>query len=119
AIVDLSPAGAQPFTSRCGRFVLIYNGEIYNHLDVRSELEKDRPDIAWVGRSDTETLIEAIAEWGLEATLAKTRGMFAVALWDRQDRTLALSRDRLGEKPLYYFKSAAGLIFGSELTALE
>lgn len=119
AIVELSPAGAQPFVSRCGRYVLTYNGEIYNHLEVRSELESIRPDISWVGRSDTETLIEAIAEWGLETALSKTRGMFALALWDRRERTLALSRDRLGEKPLYYFRGAAGLIFGSELTALE
>lgn len=119
AIVDLSPAGAQPFISRCGRYVLTYNGEIYNHLDVRSELEKARPDISWVGRSDTETLVETIAAWGLEAALSKCRGMFALALWDRRDRTLALSRDRLGEKPLYYFKGSSGLIFGSELAALE
>lgn len=119
AIVDLSPAGAQPFISKCGRFVLTYNGEIYNHLDVRSELGKVRPEISWAGRSDTETLVEAIAEWGLETALMKCRGMFALALWDRRDRVLALARDRLGEKPLYYSRSAGGLIFGSELAALE
>lgn len=119
AIVELSPAGAQPFISRCGRFVLTYNGEIYNHLEIRTQLNATRPGVAWAGRSDTETLIEAIAEWGLEAALMKARGMFALALWDRRERTLSLARDRLGEKPLYYFNGTASLIFGSELKALE
>lgn len=119
AILELSAAGAQPFVSQCGRFVLTYNGEIYNHQDVRSELGKVRPEMAWLGRSDTETLVEAISEWGLETALMKCRGMFALALWDRRDRILALARDRLGEKPLYYCRSAVGLIFGSELAALE
>lgn len=119
AIVDLSPAGAQPFTSRCGRFVLIFNGEIYNHLEIRSELESSGRRAGWLGHSDTETLIEAIAEWGLETALTKCRGMFALAVWDRNTRSLALARDRLGEKPLYYSLNHGRLIFGSELTALE
>lgn len=78
AILELSAAGAQPFVSQCGRFVLTYNGEIYNHQDVRSELGKVRPEMAWLGRSDTETLVEAISEWGLETALMKCRGMFSL-----------------------------------------
>src|SRR5262249_21487297 len=93
SIVDLSPLGHQPMLSQDGRFVLSYNGEIYNHLALRAELGAH----PWRGHSDTETLVECIAAWGLEATLAKSVGMFALALWDRQTRKLQLARDRFGE----------------------
>lgn len=118
AIIDLSPAGAQPMTSPHGRYVIVYNGEVYNHLDLRRELEANGA-IAWQGHSDTETLVHGIARWGLEATLQRAVGMFAIALWDRQERTLSLARDRMGEKPLFYGWSRAGLVFGSELKALR
>lgn len=127
SIMDLSPAGHQPMLSRCGRFVLVFNGEIYNHLDIRKELEKctshleltDRGNIAWRGHSDTETLLMAISCWGLEKTLNKTNGMFAFALWDRESRKLILARDRMGEKPLYYGRSGDTFLFASELKALK
>ncbi|QQV78457.1 asparagine synthase (glutamine-hydrolyzing) [Sphingomonas aliaeris] len=118
AIIDLSPAGAQPMTSPEGRYVIVYNGEIYNHLDLRAELESTGP-IAWNGHSDTETLVHGIARWGLDATLKRAVGMFAIAVWDRQDRTLSLARDRMGEKPLFYGWGKTGLMFGSELKALR
>ncbi len=118
AIIDLSPAGAQPMASPDGRYMTVYNGEIYNHLDLRAELETTG-SIAWRGHSDTETLVHGIARWGLEETLKRTVGMFAIAVWDRQDRTLSLARDRMGEKPLFYGWGKAGLIFGSELKALR
>ena len=118
AIIDLSPAGHQPMTSPDGRFVTVFNGEIYNHLDLRRELEAEQ-SINWRGHSDTETLVHGIARWGLDATLQRSVGMFALALWDRQERTLSLARDRLGEKPLFYGWSKAGLVFGSELKALR
>ena len=100
SIVDLSAAGHQPMHSACGRFVMAFNGEIYNHLEMRAELEG--MGIAWRGHSDTETLLAGFEAWGVEATLKKTVGMFAIALWDAQERTLTLARDRFGEKPLYY-----------------
>ncbi|MGV0953516.1 MAG: asparagine synthase (glutamine-hydrolyzing) [Fluviibacter sp.] len=119
AIVDLSAAGHQPMASACGRYVIAFNGEIYNHLDLRKELG----GIAWRGHSDTETLLAGIAAWGLEATLERCVGMFAVALWDRQTQTLLLARDRFGEKPLYYGWVGQGadraFAFASELKALR
>ena len=118
AIIDLSAAGHQPMASPDGRHVIVYNGEIYNHLDLRRELEADGA-IAWRGHSDTETLVHGIARWGLDATLQRCVGMFAIALWDRQERTLSLARDRMGEKPLFYGWSRAGLVFGSELKGLR
>ncbi len=123
AILDLSEAGHQPMTSACGRLVLAFNGEIYNHTDLRSELEACGQAPRWRGHSDTETLLAAIAAWGLAATLPRLIGMFALALWDREHRQLSLARDRFGEKPLYYAvgRGASGqplLLFGSELPAL-
>ena len=97
AILDLSQAGHQPMESACGRFMLAFNGEIYNHHTLRQSLKR-----TWRGTSDSETLVEAIAEWGVRATLKKCHGMFALAVWDRRDEVLFLARDRLGEKPLYY-----------------
>lgn len=118
AIIDLSPAGAQPMASPDERYVTVFNGEIYNHLDLRSALEADGA-IAWRGHSDTETLMHGVARWGMHATLERAVGMFALAVWDRRERTLSLARDRMGEKPLYYGWSRAGLVFGSELKALR
>ncbi|MHB1091306.1 asparagine synthase (glutamine-hydrolyzing) [Thiobacillus sp.] len=115
SIIDLSPAGHQPMASACGRYVIAFNGEIYNHSALRKTLEHS----SWRGHSDTETLLSAIATWGLEPTLKQCVGMFAFALWDRESRTLTLARDRLGEKPLYYGWQGATFLFGSELKALR
>jgi asparagine synthase (glutamine-hydrolysing) len=119
SILDLSPAGHQPMFSPCGRYVLVYNGEIYNHLDLRGELEAEGGGFEWRGHSDTETLLAALRHWGVEGGLQRLNGMFAFALWDGQDRTLFLARDRMGEKPLYYGRSGESFLFGSELKALE
>ena len=123
SVIDLSPAGQQPMASSSGRYVLSFNGEIYNHLEIRAELEAAGVIVAWRGRSDTETLLEAIEHWGLEATLRLSSGMFAIALWDRDERRLALARDRFGEKPIYYGWAGGGrdraFLFGSELKALR
>ena len=117
SIIDLSSAGHQPMLSAGGRWVLSYNGEIYNHLELRRELDGNAP-LVWRGTSDTETLVAGIERWGLEATLQRAVGMFALALWDRETRTLALARDRMGEKPLFYGWSGARIVFGSELKAV-
>lgn len=117
AIVDLSDAGKQPMQSKDLRYVIDFNGEIYNHMEIRKELQFS--DDYWQGHSDTETLVCAIQQWGLEATLSKIKGMFAFAIWDKQEKTLSLARDRFGEKPLYYGWQKQSLIFGSDLSALE
>lgn len=118
SILDLSPAGRQPMTSPCGRFTLIFNGEIYNHAEVRRDLEQVGGHFAWRGHSDTETLLAALRHWPLEDALARLNGMFAFALWDCSDRTLFLARDRLGEKPLYYGHVGGTFMFASELKSL-
>lgn len=119
AIVDLSEAGHQPMPSASGRWVLAYNGEIYNHLELRSLLERDGAAPVWRGHSDTETLLAAIEAWGIEEALKRSVGMFAFALWDRHERSLCFARDRLGEKPLYYGWQGDTFLFGSELKALR
>jgi asparagine synthase (glutamine-hydrolysing) len=124
SIVDLSPSGHQPMASHSGRYVLSYNGEIYNHVALRRAVEEagggpvasGRP---WRGHSDTETLLEAIALWGLKGALERSVGMFALALWDKQERTLHLARDRFGEKPLYYGWVGKDFLFASELKAIR
>jgi asparagine synthase (glutamine-hydrolysing) len=115
AIIDLSPAGRQPMNSSCGRFTIIYNGEIYNHADLRRELE--RCGHRFRGTSDTESLLEAIAEWGVERAVERSIGMFAFAVWDVKDRMLTLVRDRLGIKPLYYGWMNGVFLFGATSTA--
>lgn len=117
AILDLTEAGHQPMVSPCGRYVLILNGEIYNHLELRAELEQAGQAPAWRGHSDTETVLAYLAARGVEATMKAAVGMYANALWDRERRSLTLMRDRMGEKPLYYGYSGANLLFGSELKA--
>ncbi len=119
SILDLSAAGAQPMVSACGRFVIAFNGEIYNHLDLRADLEATGAAPAWRGHSDTETLLAAFAHWGLDETLRRAAGMFALALWDRREHRLSLARDRMGEKPLYWGWAGRALVFGSELKALR
>ena len=117
SIIDLSPAGAQPMVSSCGRFVISYNGEVYNADELRSELEA--AGRRFRGYSDTEAIVEGAAVWGVEATVKRLIGMFAMALWDRRERALYLVRDRLGIKPLYWAEFDGRLLFGSELKALR
>lgn len=123
SIVDLSMNGNQPMKSSSGRFVITYNGEIYNHLEIRKELEQNFSNLKWRGYSDTETLIEAIDFWGIENALKKIDGMFAFALWDQKECCLTLARDRIGEKPLYFGWQGNGdnkvFLFSSELKALK
>lgn len=118
AILDLSEAGAQPMTSPSGRFTGIYNGELYNYLELRNALEAAGAAPRWRGRSDTEILMVAFDHWGVRETLQRSNGMFAIAVWDAQTRRLLLARDRLGEKPLYYGRHGNALLFGSELKAI-
>ena len=118
AILDLTEAGHQPMLSACGRFALVLNGEIYNHLELRSQLQAEGKAPAWRGHSDTETIIAGFAAWGIQRTLSLAVGMFAIALWDREEQTLSLMRDRMGEKPLYMGFAGDSFIFGSELKAL-
>jgi asparagine synthase (glutamine-hydrolysing) len=125
SILDLSSAGHQPMLSASGRFVIVFNGEIYNHLALRREVEtgslprQGAGGCKWRGHSDTETLLAAFDAWGVEATLKKTVGMFALALWDRETCKLTLARDRLGEKPLYFGLWRGVLLFASELKAIK
>jgi asparagine synthase (glutamine-hydrolysing) len=118
AILDLSPAGHQPMVSPSGRYVIVFNGEIYNHLELRAELAQNTA-VAWRGHSDTETLLAAFETWGITRTLERSVGMFALVLWDRHERALTLARDRMGEKPLYYGWQRGVFLFASELKALS
>ena len=123
SILDLTNAGQQPMKSSSGQFITTYNGEIYNHFEIRKEIEQINSNIKWRGTSDTETLIEAIQIWGLKKTLTKIEGMFAFAICDRKNGSLTLVRDRMGEKPLYYGWQGKGMknifLFASELKALK
>ncbi len=119
AVVDLTPAGAQPMATPDGRYIIAFNGEIYNHLTIRAEIEASQGPHNWRGTSDTETLLIAVATFGLVPTVNKLVGMFAFAIWDRQNRALSLVRDRFGEKPLYYGRQSGKFVFGSELKSIE
>lgn len=123
SIVDLSPAGHQPMPSSSGRYVIAFNGEIYNHLLLRQTLTDAAQAPVWRGHSDTETLLAGFDAWGIQGTVERAIGMFAFAVWDRETNTLTLARDRLGEKPLYYGWQGEGanavFLFGSELKALR
>ena len=132
SIIDLSPAGHQPMTSPSGRYVMVFNGEIYNHVGLRVESEKlafnapcslsptkIQSSISWRGHSDTETLLACFDAWGIERTLKLCVGMFAFAVWDNHLRELVLGRDRIGEKPLYYGFQDGVFLFASELKALK
>lgn len=117
SVIDLSPAAHQPMESGDGRYVVVFNGEIYNHCDLRAEMK--HRGVRFRSTSDTEILLECAAAWGPEATFPKLWGMFAIALWDCKDRVLFLARDRVGKKPLYYSASGSTFLFASELKALR
>lgn len=112
SILDLSPSGAQPMRSADGRWTMVYNGEIYNYLEIRAELE-DR-GVSFIGHSDTEVVLEAIALWGIGETVARLVGIFAMAVWDGAERRLSLIRDHMGVKPLYWTRSGSVVLFASE-----
>ena len=118
SILDLSSSANQPFSSQSGRYVISYNGEIYNHLSLRNELNKLKK-IHWKTTSDTETLVELFDFWGIKKTLELVHGMFAIAVWDNVKKSLHLVRDRMGEKPLYYGYIEGSCWFASELKALK
>ena len=117
SILDVSKAGAQPMHSYSNRYVIVYNGEIYNHLSIRKEIFDFNKFNGWTGTSDTETLLRGFELWGIEKMLEKCTGMFAIAVWDKKNKCLNLARDRIGEKPLYYGWQGRSFIFGSELKA--
>ncbi len=119
SVIDLSPNGAQPMQSHCGRFVMTYNGEVYNFKELKSEIEQQHPQHHWRGGADTEVVLAAFSYWGLEAALTRMDGMFAFGVWDRRDNALYLARDRVGEKPLYYGYAGDEFVFASELKALR
>jgi asparagine synthase (glutamine-hydrolysing) len=117
AIIDLSTHGHQPMTSASGRYVLVFNGEIYNFAELRADLQAGGTQFR--GTSDSEVLLEGIATWGVRGALDRCNGMFAIAVWDREHGSLTLARDRLGEKPLYYGWAGETFVFGSEIKALR
>ena len=120
SILDLSAAGNQPMELNNSRFVISFNGEIYNHLKIRKRLENEanRPYL-WKSQSDTETLIRAFEAWGKLQTLERCEGMFSIAIWDKQKKNLTLARDRFGEKPLYYGWVNNDFVFASEIKAFK
>lgn len=119
SVLDLTDAGRQPMVSTSGRFVIVFNGEIYNHGEIRAELLARDPTLAFRGHSDTEDMLAAFEAWGVESTLSRLNGMFAFALYDRSERQLHLARDRLGEKPLYFGRVGSAVVFASELKSLR
>lgn len=119
AVIDLSENGSQPMTSSSNRYVICFNGEIYNFLDIKKELIWNASEMKFRGDSDTEVLLCAFERWGIEKTLQKAKGMFAVALYDKETKKLFLMRDRMGEKPLYYGMNNDFFIFASDLNCLK
>ena len=119
SVLDLTADGHQPMESHCGRYVIVFNGEVYNHLAVRAELESNGSAPHWRGHSDTEVALAAFSTWGIQESVERFVGMFALALWDKLERKLYLVRDRMGEKPLYYGWQSGFFVFGSELKAVE
>ncbi len=119
SIIDLSSSGNQPMHSECGRFVILFNGEIYNWKEIRKELDDSSKSPRWFSNSDTEVLLALISLYGFKEALLKCRGMFAIALWDKNEKTLILARDRIGEKPLYYSNVNGKFIFASELKSIK
>ncbi len=117
AILDLSPTGHQPMVSHDGRYVIVFNGEIYNHLEIKQEIVQIHPEV-FHGTSDTEVILAAICQWGLDSAVKRLNGMFAISVWDRKEKILHLIRDRIGIKPLYYGWSNGIFFFGSELKSL-
>jgi asparagine synthase (glutamine-hydrolysing) len=117
SILDLSPLGHQPMKSADGRFIIVFNGEIYNFQDLRAELEP--LGHSWRGHSDTEIMLAAFCQWGVVEATKRFNGMFAFAVWDKQERVMHLARDRMGEKPLYYGWVGETLVFASELKAIQ
>lgn len=118
SIIDLSPEGKQPMTSKDERFEIVFNGEIYNYQEIKKDLENEFGFISYRGHSDTEVILESISKFGLEKTLKKANGMFALALWDKKEKNITLARDRLGQKPLYYGWNKNKFVFASELKAI-
>lgn len=119
SIVDLTPSGAQPMESHNGRYVITYNGEIYNYRFIRSKLLEEHKVTAFRGTSDTEVLLEAVSAYGLDKTLAMAKGMFGIAIYDKKERVLYIARDRVGEKPLYYgFMGEDKFVFASDLNSI-
>ena len=115
SIVDLSPNGAQPMTSHSGRFVIVFNGEIYNHRELRDKLIREGKTDRFRGTSDTEVVLELFENYGVKDGIGMCKGMFAIALYDRQEKTLSLLRDRVGEKPLYYGWVNDSFVFASDI----
>ena len=119
AIIDTSEKGIQPMHSFNNRYVISFNGEIYNHQEIRNNLDKSGYQYQWNSNTDTETVLAAIQFWGFEKAIKKMDGMFAFCLWDKTEECLYIARDRIGEKPLYYYINKNLLIFGSEIRVLS
>jgi len=118
SILDLSESGNQPILSKSGRYVMVFNGEIYNYQELKKKIDS-LISIQWSGSSDSEILVELIDYYGIKEALIKTKGMFAISVWDAKEKKLTLCRDRLGEKPLYYGWQNNSFVFGSELKSLQ
>ena len=119
SIIDISKKGHQPMASHSGRYVITFNGEIYNFNLMKIKLQKEKRNIKWRGTSDTEVFLECIEHWGFEKALKMSRGMFAFSVWDKKNKNLTIARDRIGEKPLYYGKIDEKFVFSSELKSIK